>query len=203
MKTKNIQLGNTVVEAVEENGVVTVRIQSQDAVVYVNEDMVWSIGNDREEFKYVPHVFHDFLLKSGLDHIKYDEKEKETTADVYVDGEQLSFYFPTNKNKHIHSRFDLITSVEEVKDFLSELEDAEKTKPFEEELVKRFNAFKEFVASKGYKLAFSHAMNEWAYAWWDIVFLQSEWNEEEVVAIMKEANEFNDFIRKMRDELNF
>lgn len=194
--------GNTKIEVVEENGIVSIRIQSADAVVYMNDDMIWSIGNDREEFKYVSPIFHQFFLNSGMDHIEYDEKTKQTVADVYVDGEQLTFYLPVNKKKHIHARFDLITSVEEVKDYLSELEDEEKTKPFEEELNKRFNAFKEFVASKGYKLAFSHAMNEWAYAWWDLVFLPSEWNEESVVAIMKEANGFNQFINKMRDSLN-
>lgn len=203
MKANNIQLGNTVVEAVEENGVVTVRIQSQDAVVFMNEEMIWSIGNDRKEFKYVPQNMHNFLLKSGMDHIEYDEKTKVTVADVYVDGEQLSFYFPVNKKKDIHARFDFITSVEELKDYLLDIMSEEEAQPHIEEIQERFTQFKEFVDSKGCKLVFSHAMNEWAYAWWDIVFLPSEWNEENVVAIMKEVNAFNQFINKMRDKLDF
>lgn len=201
VKTHTVQAGNTQVEVVEENGIVTVRIQSDDAVVYMNNDLIWSIGNEKEEFKYVPHNLHSFLLDSGMDFIKYEKETKITSADIYIDGEQLTLYIPVNQKKQIHARFDLINSVKEVKEYLDECDDEDTTKPFEEELVARFEEIKQLIASKRYKMVFSHSMNEWAFGWWDIVFSAQEFNQENVVAIMKKVNEFNQFIHRMRDTL--
>lgn len=202
MTNQVIEAGNTKVDIVEENGIVTVRIHSEDAVVYMNDDLIWSVGNEKKEFKYIPKQFHDFILNNGVDHMEYMEKAKETSVDVYIDGESLTLYFPVNQKKEINARFNFITSVEEVKEYLLELHEEEKVKETLDELTKRFEAIRVLVESKGYKLGFSHAMGEWAYAWWDIVFQSADWNEESVKEIMKEVTEFNRFTNQIRDEFN-
>jgi len=200
LKQTSIKVGNTTVEAVEVNGVVTIQINSlkEDAVVLMNDTMIWSVGNEKEEFKYIPQSIHQFLLASGMDHIEYREKDKLTVVDVYVHGESLTFYFPVNQKKPIKARFDLITSVEDVKDYLYDGKDDEK---YLQELTVKFESLKSLVSSKGYKLSFSHAMGDFVYGWWDIVFDTVDFDEEKIKEIMKLVVDFNKFVHKMKRDL--
>jgi transcriptional regulator with PAS, ATPase and Fis domain len=197
---KELVVGNTKVLVTEENGVVKVHLDSEDAVVYMNNEIIWSTGNEKEEFKYIPQQLHKFILDTGSDYIEYSPQHKETVVDVYPGGQTLTMYIPQNKRKQIQGRVDFIRSVEDVVNYLKDVEDEKNVSETINELKVRFDETIKFIESKGYKFEFSHAVDEWAYAWWDIIFSATSFNEESIREIMEKLKEFDKFINDIRDK---
>lgn len=197
---KEIKIGNAIIIAREENGIVSVDIKSEDAVVRVNDDIVWSVGNEKEEFKYIPKNMHSLIIKSG-DYLEYQKKEKQTVADVSFDGEMITFYIPVNQNEVINGRFDLITSVELLNDEIDCVLEDEEAKFMKQKVKEKFDKVKKEIEKNGYKMIYSHDMSEWLYAWWDMTFKAKDFDEEKVRSIMKEVREFNEFLIELRDKM--
>ncbi|MFS0657403.1 hypothetical protein AB1L07_02095 [Niallia alba] len=203
MKNKQIEIEDTRIEIIEDNSIVSIKINSNDAIVYMNDDIIWSVGNEKEEFKNIPKKLRDFILNSGSDFMEYDEKKKIISVDTYVNGEQLSLYIPKNYNKHLHCRFNFITSVDDVVSYAIDILEENEVKVIESELKQRMEAFENLVDSKGYKTGLSHGMDEWAYAWWDIILKPSSWDDESIKEIMNEVVSFNQYINRIREEFDF
>lgn len=181
----------------------TVHITTEDADIYVNGVLVWQKFDD-PEYKNVPPVLRNFV-KEHTDYIQTDEKTGEVTTDLYTKGSHVcaTFYIPKNLRTAIKVRMDAITSIQEVED-----EYIRNRTGIEEQLADKLVAdvkswwkeIEDAVQEAGWKLAYSHAMNERCWGWWDVIFKLSDWNEEKFVGIWEKFTNFNKGICEMFDK---
>lgn len=195
--------GDTTVELIEENGVVQVKIYTEDGVVYLNDELIYSVGNDVEEFKYIPQRFHKFILDSKMDYIEHDPKEKITTVDCHPNDEPLTFYFPMNKKAQIVARIDFITSVSDIATEYGVSKNEEEFHKDLELLEKMFQDVIDTVKLKGYDFKYSHAVGDWVYAWWDVIFPMDKFDENKIMEIMEKIKSFNSRLRQIKDKYEF
>jgi hypothetical protein len=196
MEKQTIELNGTTLNVQEENGIVTIHINSKDAVVYMNNELMWSIGNEKEEYKRIPRTYHDYLIKHSYS-MEVDQKGQKTIADV-ANGEDIMFLFPFNRKLDVHARFGFITSVEEVRMYLEERDIEGEA----EVIAEKFNHLKKFIEDKGYQFIYSHAADDWAWGWWDVVVDPGEWNESIFSKIIKEISRFKKNLYDMMEKYN-
>lgn len=203
MKKKTVTIGDTTLHVTEENGVVTVHIDSEDVVVNMKGNVIWSVGNDKEEFKAIPTVMHAFFVEQGYYHLDTDPKTEMTTLETHVAGEEIAFYFEKNKKKPIIARVNFITTREEVMSLIQnwETENHQALLADKEGFDERLNLVNKAVKDAGYEFHFSHATDEWAYGWWDMAFDSTDWSEPKFLQVIKAVSFFNSYVRALHEKL--
>ncbi|WCF11695.1 hypothetical protein NDS46_30575 (plasmid) [Paenibacillus thiaminolyticus] len=190
---KEMKLNETVITLKEsKQNITSVHINTEDADIYVNGVLVWQRYSD-PKFSKVPPIFRKFIA----DKVDYmDEEKEQVVADLHQKGFKTvaTFYFPKNARSSIHVRLDAVTSLEELEtEFIKNcinISDSE-ADTLTAEFKAHWNKIEKAINDAGWKLTFSHSQGDKCWAWWDVVFQQSDWNEEVFMGIWKLFSDFN------------
>lgn len=205
MKKKELSLaGTSVVLEESKEKMASVHIQTEDADIYINGVLVWQKYDD-PTFAKIPPAYRAFI-KSRSDYIQAKEGKRYAVEvdchDRDIKG-VATFYFPHNLRSAITVRFDFITSLQEFEDDYirnnTEIDDAT-ADALVAEFKQLWAVLEEEINSYGWKFAYSHAMNEHCFGWWDVIFKNSHWNEEHLLSVWKKMGDFVKRVEEVMDQ---
>lgn len=178
----------------------SVHIQSEDADIYVNGELVWQ-KYDNPEYAKIPPNYRAFVkersnyMKDKGDKIEVDCHDRNIRS-------VATFYFPKNLRNPISVRFDLITSLEHYEaDYLrnhTDIDDATADN-LTAELKLLWKALEDEIHSYGWKFYYSHD-DEGCWGWWDVVFKNSAWNEEHLLSVWKRIGNIRTKVGDINDQ---
>lgn len=200
-KEKTIEFGGSTITLKEGNMGVIVEIKTEDATVFVNDNLVWAVYDD-EKFKFIPPIFRKFIQKYEDYNINRNDEDNLTTTDVYIGKESIMFIFPDNLSRSIYARIDFVDMDELIDDFInnSKAINDKEAKKLENMFRSKVDKINEIVEKYNWKFVPSHSCGEMFYSWWDIVLGLSNWNEEGFLEAIKEIESFNEAIREFMDK---
>ncbi|MDF2879604.1 MAG: hypothetical protein K0R54_161 [Clostridiaceae bacterium] len=178
MKPKIFELKGTKVVIEDNAKCPIINIETTNADIFINGVCIWS-KYDKEEYKNIPSVMKEYIADNNS--FIEENDDGETTVDVDLNDDIVTFYFPKNNRKKITARVDFFNSLDEIESvYIRETEsiDKETADKIMVELRNDFNEIMELSKKYKFDFVFSHSMGEKHYGWWDIKFTIKDWNED-------------------------
>ena len=195
---KEISVGDTVVEVKSNEISPVVNITTPDATVIVNNDTLWA-KYEEEEYKYIPPAMRAFV-QANQDYMKLEKED--LIVDVYIDGRDVSLYFPVNRRKRITARFSTISTLDHVFEYIGDMDLTNKRKEQVKGKIQRmWNELNEKIEKYGFSIIFSHDMGELFWGYNDILFDSDKWNEKNFVKACKAFAKFTKDMEEYADKL--